>query len=69
MLNVDCKVEGDTLVCRINLKNAPLTPSASGKTRIVASTQGNQKITGGPLPGLTVGLNAYVPNVPAQPGK
>lgn len=63
MLNVDCKVEGNFLVCRVDLTKAPLSPSASGKTLIVASTQGNQKVTGadGKLKGLTVGLNAYVP--------
>jgi len=51
--------EGDTLVIRIPIKAA--TPSASGKTLVVASTRGNQK-TGLQIDGndLYVGLNAYV---------
>ena len=35
--------------------------SASGKSKVLASTQGNQKIAGERLPeGFTLGLNAYV---------
>ncbi len=51
--------EGDTLVIRIPIK-AP-TPSASGKTLVVASTRGSQK-TAVQIEGkdLYLGLNAYV---------
>ena len=51
--------EGDTLVIRIPIKTA--TPSASGKTLVMASTRGNQK-TGLQVDGsdLYLGLNAYV---------
>ena len=51
--------EGDMLVIRILTKKA--TPSASGKTLIVASTHGNQK-TGVQIDGkdLYLGVNAYV---------
>jgi hypothetical protein len=51
--------EGDTLVIRIPIKKA--TPSASGKTLVVASTRGNQK-TGLQIDGndLYLGVNAYV---------
>ena len=51
--------EGDMLVIRILIKKA--TPSASGKTLVVASTRGNQK-TGVQIDGkdLYLGVNAYV---------
>ena len=51
--------EGDTLVIRLSIK-AP-TPSASGKTLVVASTRGNQK-TSLQIEGkdLYLGVNAYV---------
>ena len=51
--------EGDTLVIRLPI-NAP-TPSASGKTLVVASTRGNQK-TSLQIDGrdLYLGINAYV---------
>src|SRR5688572_25385695 len=51
--------EGDTLVIRLSIKAA--TPSASGKTLVVASTRGNQK-TSLQIEGkdLYLGVNAYV---------
>ncbi len=51
--------EGDTLVIRIPIQ-AP-TPSASGKTLVVASTRGNLK-TGVQIDGkdLYLGVKAYV---------
>ena len=51
--------EGDTLVIRLPI-NRP-TPSATGKTLVVASTRGNQK-TGLQIEGkdLYLGVNAYV---------
>jgi hypothetical protein len=51
--------EGDTLVIRLPIK-AP-TPSATGKTLVVASTRGNQK-TAIKIEGqdLYLGVNAYV---------
>ncbi len=51
--------DGDMLVIRIPIKKA--TPSASGKTLVVASTRGNQK-TAVQIDGkdLYLGLNAYV---------
>jgi hypothetical protein len=51
--------EGDVLVIRIPI--GPPTPSASGKTLVVASTRGNQK-TGMQVDGkdLYLGVNAYV---------
>ena len=51
--------EADTLVIRIAIKEP--TPSASGKTLVVASSRGNQK-TGVQIDGkdLYLGINAYV---------
>jgi hypothetical protein len=51
--------EGETLVIRLPLK--PPTPSATGKTLVVASTRGNQK-TSLQIEGkdLYLGVNAYV---------
>jgi hypothetical protein len=51
--------DGDMLVIRIPIAKA--TPSASGKTLVVASTRGNQK-TGIQIDGkdVYVGVNAYV---------
>ena len=51
--------ERDMLVIRIPIKTP--TPSASGKTLVVASTRGNQK-TGVQIDGkdLYLGVNAYV---------
>jgi hypothetical protein len=51
--------EGEMLVIRIPI--AKPTPSASGKTLVVASTRGNQK-TGVQIDGkdLYLGVNAYV---------
>ncbi len=51
--------EGDMLVIRIPIKTP--TPSASGKTLVVASTRGNQKLAL-QIDGkdLYQGLNAYL---------
>ena len=51
--------DGDMLVIRIPIAKA--TPSASGKTLVVASTRGNQK-TSLQIDGkdLYLGVNAYV---------
>ena len=52
-------VEGKELVIRIPLQQA--TPSASGKTLVVATSHGN-KTTGATYNGhpITVGVNAYI---------
>ena len=53
------KVEGNTLVIRLPLQTP--TPSASGKTLVVATTHGNQRTDalahGVPV---TIGVNAYI---------
>lgn len=56
---MEVKIDGNYLVIRAPLSQP--TPSASGKTLVVASTRGNLKTTalidGKPV---TIGLNAYV---------
>lgn len=57
---MEVTVEGDELVIRMKLNKNP-SPSASGKTLVVASSRGNQqteaKFNGKPI---TVGVNAYI---------
>ena len=55
MKNVDISVEGDILTIKVDLTK-DFGPSSSGKTIIIASTEGNF-----PLPGRkeVVGLNVY----------
>ncbi len=55
--NVELKVEGNILTIRVDLSKE-FGPSASGKTTIVASTEGNVAIPGHEA---KVGLNVYRP--------
>ncbi len=60
-MNVTIDKSKNQLVVRIPLQEP--TPSASGKTRVVASSRGN-KVTDIQIDGknVTVGLNAYIAN-------
>ena len=57
---IEAKIEGKKLIITCDLEEP--TPSASGKTLVVASTRGNMKtsltVDGKPL---TIGPNAYIP--------
>jgi len=55
MKNVDIRVKGEKIVIEID-KSLDFGPSKSGKTIIIASTEGNQKIDG---TDLILGLNCY----------
>lgn len=56
MQNIKATRTGNKLVLEIDLSK-PTTPSGSGKTMIVASTQGNAKVEG---PGnFQFGLNVF----------
>jgi len=55
MKNVEMVVEGDTLIIRIDLTR-DFGPSRSGKTVIVASTEGNISV---PDRDEKIGLNVY----------
>ncbi len=56
MKNVDMKVDGQTLILKVNL-NEEFGPSASGKTIIIASSEGNVSVPGSK--DIKVGLNVY----------
>ena len=53
MKNVEIKKEGNKLIIIVDLSKT-FGPSKSGKTTIVASTEGNQMVEG-----VTIGLNVY----------
>lgn len=55
MKNVDLKVDGSTLTITVDLSRE-FGPSSSGKTIIIASTEGNVTIPGREE---KVGLNVY----------
>jgi len=55
MKNVEMKVEGNVLTIRVDLSKE-FGPSSSGKTTIIASTEGNVAI---PNRDEKVGLNVY----------
>jgi hypothetical protein len=55
MKNVEMKLEGNVLVIRVDLTK-DFGPSASGKTTIIASTEGNIPV---PDREERVGLNVY----------
>lgn len=55
MKNVEMKVDGEVLTIKIDL-GKDYGPSRTGKTIIVASTEGNKKVDGREE---VVGLNVY----------
>ena len=56
MKNVEMKVEGNILTIKVDLSQE-FGPSSSGKTIIIASTEGNVSIPG--AENRKVGLNVY----------
>ena len=56
MRNLTMRGDGSTLVIEIDLA-AEGSPSASGKTLVIASTHGNVDVPG--ATGIKVGLNVY----------
>jgi hypothetical protein len=54
--NVEASVDGDWLIIRIDLSRS-LGESKSGKSRLIASTNGNALLPGG----TRVGVNVFVP--------
>ena len=55
MKNISTKVEKDKLTITIDLK-AKTEPSKSGKSDVIASSEGNQKVEG---TDVYIGLNVY----------
>lgn len=58
MRNVEYKVSGTKLTITVDLA-AKRSPSKSGKTEILASSDGNVEVEG--APGFKLGLNIYCP--------
>lgn len=56
MKNVEMSIEGNILTIKVDLSK-DFGPSASGKTIIIASSEGNQSIPGKEL--IKIGLNVY----------
>jgi ABC-type polar amino acid transport system ATPase subunit len=56
MQNVAMRVEGNKLVIEVDLTQ-DLGPSKSGKTTMIATTEGNANVPG--HEGVKVGLNVY----------
>jgi len=56
MKNVEMSVEGTTLTIKVDLSKE-FGPSSSGKTIIIASTEGNVAIPG--VDDKKIGLNVY----------
>ena len=56
MKNVDIKIEGDILTVKVDLSK-DFGPSSSGKTIIIASSEGNQSLP--EHEDIKIGLNVY----------
>ncbi|KCZ70584.1 hypothetical protein ANME2D_02605 [Candidatus Methanoperedens nitroreducens] len=56
MKNVEMSVDGNILTIRVDLTKE-FGPSSSGKTIIIASSEGNQSVPG--KEAVKVGLNVY----------
>lgn len=56
MKNVEMSVEGNILTIKVDLAKE-FGPSSSGKTIIIASSEGNQSIPG--KEAIKIGLNVY----------
>lgn len=57
MTNTNISVKGNVMTITVNLAS-PTKTSASGKSQVIASTQGNQPIAG-PKGTVYVGVNVY----------
>jgi hypothetical protein len=56
MKNVEMSVEGNVLTIKVDLAKE-FGPSSSGKTIIIASSEGNQSVPGKEI--VKIGLNVY----------
>ena len=56
MKNVEMSVEGRILTVKVDLTKE-LGPSASGKTILIATTEGNMSLPG--IDNMKIGLNVY----------
>jgi hypothetical protein len=58
MKNVEITIEGSILTAKIDMSKS-FGPSTSGKTTIIASTEGNQTVTTVKGKPVVLGLNVY----------
>jgi len=58
MKNVEMKIEGTILTITVDLSKT-YGPSSSGKTTIIASTEGNQRVPTADTRDIKIGLNVY----------
>ena len=58
MRNVNTKVNGSILTITVDL-DAPTQPSSTGKTQIIATSEGNQKVAEVQGTAVYLGLNVY----------
>ncbi|MBN2497982.1 MAG: hypothetical protein JXR96_25535 [Deltaproteobacteria bacterium] len=58
MKNVEMQLQGNKLVITVDLTKE-YGPSSSGKSIIIASSEGNQSVPGREEDGIKVGLNVY----------
>ena len=56
MKNITVEVQGNILILKVDLKKT-FGPSSSGKTTIIASSEGNQSVPD--YPEIKFGLNVY----------
>ena len=56
MKNITVEVQGNILILKVDLKKT-FGPSSSGKTTIIASSEGNQSVPDHPE--IKFGLNVY----------
>ena len=61
MGNIDVKVDGNKLVITVLDVTAEGRPSSTGKTRIIASSQGPLLVDHPAAPGLKINLNVMAP--------
>lgn len=64
MRNVKATVKGDTLTITVDLK-APRELSKTGKSHVIASTEGNVSVDG--YPEIKIGVNCYTAAPKAPP--
>lgn len=63
--NVKATVKGTKLIVEIDLGRAAVNaarPSSTGKSRLLASTEGTMAIEGSPVNGTKLALNVMIPN-------
>jgi hypothetical protein len=62
---IKTEVKGTNLIVTIDISKGAIEnakPSSSGKTLLVATTNGNVPVAGCSIEGFKLALNAYVPN-------